>query len=132
MIVLDTHAWLWWLSDPDQLSEPARQHLEQALSESVPVYVSTISTWEVAMLVEKGRLELTIDVEDWIAHSEAIETIEFIPISNHLALRSVHLPGPFHADPADRLIVATARYLGLPIVTRDSKIHDYAHVQTIW
>ncbi|MEX2516777.1 MAG: type II toxin-antitoxin system VapC family toxin [Gammaproteobacteria bacterium] len=132
MIVLDTHAWIWWLSDPEQLSDPARQHLEQALSAAAPVYVSTISSWEVAMLVRKKRLELTIDVEDWIAHAEAIEVIEFVPVSNHLALRSIQLPGQFHADPADRLIVATARYLGLPLVTRDSKMHDYPNVETIW
>ncbi|MCS3904511.1 PIN domain nuclease of toxin-antitoxin system [Methylohalomonas lacus] len=132
MIVLDTHAWIWWLSDPDQLSRPARTYIDNVLSESAPVYISSISTWEVAMLVEKGRLELTIDVEDWLAHSEAIDAIEFIPVSNHLALRSVQLPGPFHPDPADRLIVATARYLGLPLITRDSKMHDYPHVQTIW
>jgi len=84
------------------------------------------------MLIEKDRLELTMDVEDWIAHCEAIPMVEFVPISNHLAMRSVHLPEPFHSDPADRLIVATARYLGMPLITRDKKIHAYPHVKSIW
>jgi len=84
------------------------------------------------MLVEKGRLELTIEVEDWIARSKAIPALEFVPVSNHLALRSVRLPGEFHPDPADRLIVATARYFGVPLVTRDSKLQACPHVETIW
>lgn len=84
------------------------------------------------MLVEKGRLELTLDVQDWIAHTEAVACIEFIAITNHLALRSVTLPGPLHSDPADRLIVATARYLGVPLLTRDRKLHEYPHVETLW
>lgn len=132
MIALDTHAWIWWVSDPAQLSTRARTALDDALEQGGPVYLSTISTWEVAMLVEKGRLELTLDVADWIAHSEGAEMIHFIPITNHLALRSVTLPAPFHPDPADRLIVATARYLGVPLVTRDQKLHAYPHVETIW
>lgn len=132
MILLDTHAWIWWVGDPDQLSGPARQRVDQAFGQGGPIYLSTISTWEVAMLVDKGRLELAIEVEDWIAHSEAIPALEFVPVSNHLALRSVNLPGEFHPDPADRLIVATARYFGVPLITRDSKLHRYPHVETIW
>ena len=84
------------------------------------------------MLVAKGRLELTLDVQDWIAHTEAADCVEFIAITNHLALRSVTLPGPLHSDPADRLLIATARYLGVPLLTRDRKLHDYPHVETLW
>lgn len=132
MILLDTHAWVWWVSDPRHLSEVAGTALGRAREEGGPVYLSSISVWEVAMLVEKGRLELTMDVEDWVAHSEAVPWIEFVPVTNHLALRSVHLPGDIHSDPADRLIVATARYLGVPLVTRDRKLHTYPHVKTLW
>lgn len=132
MIVLDTHAWVWWASDPAQLSTAATAALDEAVGQDRPVYVSTISTWEVAMLVERGRLELALDVGDWVAHAEAVPELEFVPITNHLALRSVTLPGTLHGDPADRLIVATARYLGLPLVTRDRKLHEYPHVETIW
>lgn len=132
VIVLDTHAWVWWVSDPGRLSTDAREALDQARASGGPVFLSTISTWEVAMLVEKGRLELTLDVADWVAHTEAAEFVEFVPVTNHLALRSVSLPGSLHADPADRLIVATARYLGMPLVTRDHKLHAYSHVETVW
>lgn len=132
MILLDTHTWVWWVSDPGELSAAARAALDDAAARGGPVYLSAISTWEVAMLVAKGRLELTLDVEDWIAHSEAVDLIEFVPVTNHIALRSVALPDGAPADPADRLIVATARYLGIPLVTRDRRLHDYAHVNTVW
>lgn len=132
MILLDTHAWIWWVSEPAQLSAPAREALERAREEGGPVYLSAISTWEVAMLVTKGRLELNLPVEDWITHSEEVPFIEFVPITSHLARRSVQLPEFEHPDPADRLIVATARYLGVPIVTRDRKLREYPHVQTVW
>ncbi|MES1943120.1 protein PilT [Salinisphaera sp. PC39] len=132
MILLDTHAWIWWVADPDRLSAPAAEVLARAREQGGPVYLSSISVWEVAMLVDKGRLELTMDVEDWVAHSEAVPWIECVPVTNHLALRSVRLPDGLHPDPADRLIVATARYLGVPLVTRDRKLQDYPHVQTLW
>lgn len=132
MILLDTHAWVWWVSDPGELSAPAREALDEAAGRGGPVYLSTISTWEVAMLVAKGRLELTLDVQDWIAHTEAVEFVESIPVTNHIALRSVMLPDGAPADPADRLIVATARYLGVPLVTRDRRLQDYPHVDTVW
>lgn len=132
MIVLDTHTWVWWASDPSQLSPTAAARLEQATGQGGPVYLSSISVWEVAMLVQRGRLELSLEVEDWIAHSESVPAVEFVPVSNHLALRSVTLPGELHGDPADRLIVATARYLGLPLITRDRKLRAYEHVETVW
>jgi len=132
LILLDTHAWVWWVADPDRLSTPAADVLARAREQEEPVYLSSISVWEVAMLVEKGRLELTMDVADWVAHSEAVPWIEFVPVTNHLALRSVRLPDGLHPDPADRLIVATARYLGVPLVTRDRKLQDYPHVRTLW
>ena len=132
MIVLDTHAWVWWVSDPSQLSAAAVETLDRVVAEGGPVYVSSISAWEVAMLAQRGRLQLSLDVEDWIAHSESAPMIEFVPVTNHLAVRSVTLPGTLHGDSADRLIVATARYLGVPLVTRDHKLREYAHVETIW
>jgi PIN domain nuclease of toxin-antitoxin system len=132
LIVLDTHAWIWWASDPNQLSQSAARAIESAYLDGGPLYVSAISTWEIAMLVRRGRLELTLDVIDWIAHTEAVPAIEFVPIGNHLALRSVDLPGELHGDPADRLIVATARYLGMPLITKDRKLHAYPHVEAIW
>lgn len=131
MIVLDTHTWVWWISSPEQLSEPARNEIDQARQRG-EVCISSISAWEVALLVRKGRLELTIPVDDWIARSEALPFIRFVPLDNRVAYRSNYLPGDLHDDPADRIIVATALTLGAPLVSRDTKIRDYPHVKTIW
>ena len=96
------------------------------------IYVSSISAWEVALLVSKGRLTFTMDARDWIVRSEALPFFHFVPIDNAIAIRSVRLPEPFHKDPADRIIVATAMTMGMPLVSSDSKILKYSHVKTIW
>ena len=94
--------------------------------------VSSISAWEVALLVKHKRLKLSMDVADWIAISENLPFIQFIPVSNSIAVRSVNLPLPLHDDPADRIIIATALSVGASIVTKDKKISDYSHITTIW
>jgi len=131
MIVLDTHVWLWWISNPEKLSTSAGQAIDQAVTEK-GIIISSISTWEVALLVDKGRLELSIDVRDWVRKTEGLPFVNFIPVDNTISLRSVTLPGQFHSDPADRIITATAMTMGLPLVTRDDKILNYQHIRTIW
>jgi len=131
MIVLDTHIWLWWISNPDYLSPPAQHAIDQAISEK-GIVISSISTWEIAILVEKGRLKLAIEIRDWIRKTEDLPFVRFMPIDNTIALRSVTLPDNFHPDPADRIITATAMTMGLPLITKDNKIINYRHVQTIW
>lgn len=131
MIVLDTHAWVWWVNDPQELSPAANRAIDTAREENA-IYVSSISAWEVALLVAKGRLQLTMDVEDWIARSEALPFLNFIPVDNRIAVRSTTLPGTLHSDPADRIIIAAALTLGAPIVTKDEKIKRYRHVKTVW
>jgi PIN domain nuclease of toxin-antitoxin system len=131
MIVLDTHAWLWWVSSTGFLSETAKKVIDEAVSEK-KVFISSISAWEVAVLVSRGRLKLTMSTEDWIAASEALPFFEFVPVSNFIALKSVLLPEPLHNDPADRIIIATAISLGAVLVTKDEKIRDYPHVKTAW
>lgn len=84
------------------------------------------------MLVNGGRLTLTMDVEQWLDTARQIEQIRFVPVDNDIAVKSTRLPGEFHKDPADRMIVATARKLGAPLITADEKIRDYAHVKSIW
>jgi PIN domain nuclease of toxin-antitoxin system len=84
------------------------------------------------MLAASGRLKLTIDVRDWIAKCEALPFFNFVPVDNTIFVRSVLLTGPLHADPADRIIIATALTRGLPIVTKDRKIQDYPGIQCIW
>jgi PIN domain nuclease of toxin-antitoxin system len=131
VIVLDTHTLVWWASDPSKLSAPARRAIANHAGQGQLV-VSSISAWEVALLVQRGRLLLTVDVNDWLFHVERFDAIRFIPIDNRLAVRSTSLPEPFHKDPADRIIVATAQQVGAPIVTSDRKIRDYPHAETIW
>ena len=109
MIVLDTHALIWWVNDDEQLSDRARKAIEREISsEDGQVFISTITAWEIALLVEKGRLTLTMDVKDWIDTVTAIEGVRFVPVDNEVAIHSEGLPGPFHPAPADRLIVALA------------------------
>ena len=131
MIVLDTHAWIWFISKPEVLSKKAKNAVAAAVKEK-NVLVSSICAWEVALLVKKKRLTLSMDVSDWIAKSENLPFLQFIPVSNSIAVKSVNLPQPLHPDPADRIIIATALSTGAPIVTKDKKISDYSHVKTIW
>ena len=131
MIVLDTHAWLWWISNPEKLGPAAASAIEQAVTQN-GILLSSISTWEIALLVAKGRLTLSIDVHDWVRKTESLPFVRFMPVDNTIALRSVALPEKFHADPADRIITATALTTGLPLVTKDKKIRACSFVRTIW
>lgn len=131
MIVLDTHIWVWWIGEPARLSRRAREAIEASLADS-SICVSSISCWEVAMLVKKGRLELTVAPEDWIARCEALPFLRFVPVDNHIAARSVALPAPLHEDPADRIIVATALSLGAVLATKDTRLRRYRPVRSVW
>ncbi|MCI5140495.1 MAG: type II toxin-antitoxin system VapC family toxin [Candidatus Electrothrix sp. ATG1] len=131
MIVLDTHAWIWWISNPEKLGVAASSAIEEAIHEN-SIFLSSISTWEIALLVAKGRLTLSINVRDWVRKTESLPFIRFMPVDNTIALRSVDLPGAFHADPADRIIVATALSTGMPLVTKDEKIRACSFIQAIW
>lgn len=132
MIVLDTHALIWWVNGDKQLSAKAKKAIETELSSEGQVIISAISAWEIAMLVAKGRLALTMDIDDWLETVASIEGVSFVSIDTDVAVQSVRLPGEFHLDPADRLIVALARHLSAPLVTADTKIREYQHVKTIW
>ena len=131
MIVLDTHTWIWFVSNPELLSNKAKKSINKAIKEKA-ILISSISAWEVALLVLKKRLVLTVDVSDWIMKSEALPFIKFIPVSNSIAVKSVNQIEPIHSDPADRIIIATAISEGAPLITKDEKILAYPHVQTIW
>jgi PIN domain nuclease of toxin-antitoxin system len=131
VIVLDTHVWVWWLSNPEKLPLRARKVVADAVGDRA-VYISCISAWEIALLASAGRLAFTMDAQDWIVRSEALPFIHFVPVDNAVAVRSVRLTEPFHKDPADRIIVATAMIMGAPVVSNDSKILKYPHVQSIW
>jgi len=132
MIVLDTHTLVWWANGDDaQLSPDARKAIKAHTGEG-DIAISSISAWEIAMLVERGRLALSMSVSQWLETIGKIAQIRFIPIDNRIAIASTQLPGEFHKDPADRMIVATSRGLSAPLITADQRIRDYPHVKSIW
>ena len=129
--LLDTHAWLWWVTEDARLSKRARTAIIRAqLDEELAL--SAISIWEVAKKVEKGQLQLDRPLDDWLDAALAPEGMQVIEMSRPILVDSCRLPGPFHGDPADQIIVATARRRGMPLVTADSRIREYGHVKTIW
>lgn len=131
MILLDTHALVWYLDNPEKLSQKGRKAIDTGLRNE-GAGIADITLWEIAMLVHKGRLTFDRDVEQWLADLSQLPNFKKFRISPPIAALSAHLPGTFHGDPADRLIVATALNLGAPLVTRDGQIRDYPHVETIW
>lgn len=132
MIVLDTHALVWWLgTERKRLSAAALKAIEREQA-SGEVVVSSISAWEIAMLVQCSKLDLSMDVLSWLGAASEIENLKFLPVDNVVAVKSRLLPGEFHPDPADRIIVTLARELAVPLVTADEKIRRYAHVVTVW
>ncbi len=131
MIVLDTHAWLWFVGDPARLSRAARTAIERATIDS-SVRVSSISSWEVALLVKKGRLELSMDVDEWVDRAASLPFLRVVPVDHRVAVRAVHLAPPLHEDPADRIIVATALSLNASLVTKDQRLRRYREVRTVW
>ena len=128
MIVLDTASWIWLASDPRRLSSRARRQIEAA----DVALVSAVSVWEVAMLVARRRIALDREVGDWVGLALALPKVELASLDPAIAIRSTQLPGEFHADPADRIIVATALERSAPVVTPDRRILDYPHVRAEW
>ncbi|MBT3602721.1 MAG: type II toxin-antitoxin system VapC family toxin [Candidatus Latescibacteria bacterium] len=128
MILLDTHAWLWWTTESPQLSEKAKQTIEN----TPEVGVSILSCWEVAMLVSKGRIALSLDVQAWIDLALQRPKVRLLQITPEIVVLSTRLPGDFHADPTDRMLAATCLSNGIPIVTKDQKITEWNHISTIW
>lgn len=129
MIILDTHIWIWWVHGVPTLSAATRQLLDSA--ESTGLGICAISCWEVAKLVEHGRLSLPCPVFDWLQQALSYPGVQLIELSPRISVESTQLPGSFHHDPADQIIVATARILDLPLVTVDERILAYPHVKHV-
>ena len=129
MIVLDTHIWIWWVHDDPQLPSDHKQVLQD--HEDAGLGISAISCWEVAKLVEYGRLKLSDPVAVWMQQALGYPGIQVLPLAPEIAIESAHLPPPFHKDPADQIIVATARIYDCPLVTCDVKIKTYQNVQLL-
>ena len=129
MIILDTHIWIWWVHNNPLLSQS--QVTEIKKNENDIIGISAISCWEIAKLVEYKRLELSLPLREWFEKALSYPGISLYALTPEIAIESTRLPGEFHRDPADQIIVATARIHGCPIITSDSKIIKYPHVEAI-
>lgn len=129
MIVLDTHIWVWWVHDDKQLTKSQIKIIEAA--ELDVIGVSAISCWEIAKLVEYERLKLPCPMEEWFDLALSYPGIQLVELTPEIAIKSTQLPGKFHRDPADQIIVTTAMVSNCPLVTSDDKILIYPHVITI-
>jgi PIN domain nuclease of toxin-antitoxin system len=129
VILLDTHAWLWWASQPERLSTPARR----AIDEADRIGVSTLSVWEVAMLTVRGRIRLDRDLRTWVRQALGQPRVESVAPSPDAAIAAALLDADgFPGDPADRLNYATARAGRSPLVTRDRAIRRFDAHGTVW
>jgi len=124
VLLLDTHVWLWVVGGVEPLKRSVLSTVEGA-ARGGRIRVSVISVWEVAMLEAKGRIRLTKDCLAWVRDALAAPGTSLVPLSPEIAVESSRLPGTFHGDPADRILVATARLLGGTLLTRDDGILAY-------
>jgi PIN domain nuclease of toxin-antitoxin system len=126
VITLDIHIWIWWVHGAAQLTPAHWKHLQD--NEAAGLGVSVISCWEVAKMVELGRLALPCPLADWMNKALAYPGIRLLDLTPGIAIEATQLPGSFHRDPADQIIVATARVHNCPLLTVDARILAYPHV----
>ena len=128
-VVLDTHAWLWWCSEPARLGEEGRAAIERAET----IGVATISCWEVAMLMVRGRVRLDREPRRWITQALARPGVLALPLTPTAAVEAALLAeADFPGDPADRIIDATARELGGQLISEDPALHAYDARNVLW
>ena len=129
--LLDTHAWIWWNMHPAQLSKKAKRMITDGQKYD-ELLLSAISPWEFSKLLEKDRLGISCEPETWIEQALQMPKLRLVPLTPSIAYRSTILPAPFHNDPADQIIVATAREENATIITKDRRIRAYIHVRSMW
>ena len=127
MIILDTHIWVWWVQGDQRLTAQHKELIQTHQNSGLGV--SLYSCWEVAKLVEYSRLDLPCELEEWFELALAYPGIQCLEITLPIIIASTRLTG-FHKDPADQIIVATAKVLDLPLLTVDQKILSYGDVRT--
>jgi PIN domain nuclease of toxin-antitoxin system len=132
MIVLDTHALLWWVQGDQHLLGAAAKPAIAVERSGGTILISSISVWELALLIAQGRIRLASELTTWLSQVGRVEGVRFVPIDNEIAVAANNLPGDLHRDPADRMIVATARRFDATLITGDRKLRIYPHVRTIW
>ena len=131
LTLLDTHAWVWWVTGDQRLSRSAKRLVDRA-SRRDALVVSFISIWEVAKKVERGQLVLDRSVGEWLDAATARAGLQLVELTRRILEESCRLPQPFHGDPADQMIVATARDRDAVVVSKDRQIRSYAHVRSVW
>ena len=129
--LLDTHAWVWWVTADKRLSKRAATMIRRALA-SGDLWISMISAWEVAKKVEKGQLTLDRPLDQWLDQAISPQGVGVWEMTRPILVESCALPQPFHGDPADQIIVATARLHAAIVVTKDERIREYAHLRSSW
>lgn len=128
--LLDTHVLLWWFEQPKRLSVSQRRVLRKA-GDAASLGVSDVTLWEIALLLERGRIEFALPLDEWLARATAAPLVERCGISPAIAREMVSLGTTRDWDPADRILVATARVLGVPLVTSDARIEESGLVRTV-
>jgi len=123
-LLIDTHYWIWLLAEQERLTSSSVTLIQDA-SDHRDLLVSAISVWEVALLESKARIQLHKSCRQWVDEALATPGLTLTPLSPPIAIESTRLPGEFHGDPADRIIVATARSLGARLLTSDKNIRAY-------
>ena len=129
--LLDTHTWVWWNMRPHRLSRKVVRLLQKDDGYE-EILLSAISPWEFSKLIEKGRIGVSCSPEEWIDAALDMPKLRLVQLTPTIAYRSTVLPAPFHDDPADQIIVATAREELATILTKDRRILEYPHVQSCW
>jgi PIN domain nuclease of toxin-antitoxin system len=129
--LLDTHAWVWWVTEDRRLSRPARRAIDKAQAIDA-LWLSLISVWEVAKKTEKGQLVLDRPLDDWFDLATTRPGLHLAELTRPILAESCRLPPPFDGDPADQIIVATARDRDAVVVTKDRLIRDYVQVRSLW
>ncbi len=125
IFLLDTHVWVWLLNGEDALKSSKALPLIERAVRHAGIRVSAISVWEVAMLEAKGRIHFPINCLDWVQKALAAPGTSMVPLSPEIAVESTRLPGYFHGDPADRILIATARKCKATLITQDKNILAY-------
>ena len=129
--LLDTHTWIWWNMNPKKLSQRVKALIGKAEMYD-EILLSAISPWEFSKLLEKKKVGISCDPEDWINTALDMPKLRLVPLSPVLSYRSTVLPQTFHNDPADQIIVATAREENATVLTKDEKILSYENVRSFW
>ncbi len=129
--LLDTHVWVWWNMHPQKLSRRVSS-LISLPAKYDELLLSAISPWEFSKLLEKRCLAISCDPGEWIYQALEMPKLRLVPLSPVVAYRSTILPPPFHDDPADQIIVATAREENATIITSDERIRSYPHCKSAW